>query len=156
MVPRLRLEWSKEMNERCEPPPELRDRDGEHHLFYYPAGTDVSGNPVVVRWGARAQGWWADHLELRGHSPTETASMGWRYLAPVTPPATVAALVEALGAFSVAIPAVLDAADIDASDTVFTVRAVSPTGSRELAQRSLADMLEAARAAVALYRGEAW
>ena len=73
-------------------------------------------------------------------------------LAPVTPPATVAALVEALEAFSVAIPAVLDAADIDASDTVFRVRAVSPTGSRELAQRSLADMLEAARAALALYR----
>jgi hypothetical protein len=73
-------------------------------------------------------------------------------LAIVTPPAVVAALVEALEAFSVAIPAVLDAADIDAADTVFTVRAVSPTGSRELAQRSLADMLEAARAALALYR----
>ena len=73
-------------------------------------------------------------------------------LTPVTPPATVAALVEALEAFSVAIPAVLNAAGIDASDTVFTVRAVSPTGSRELVQRSLADMLEAARDALALYR----
>lgn len=90
------------------------------------------------------------------HVPDDAAGIQWRgiryRLSAITPPATVAALVEALEAFSVAIPAVLDAADIDASDTVFTVRAVSPTGSRELAQRSLADMLKAARAALALYR----
>jgi hypothetical protein len=82
--------------QRCEPPEHLRGVDGEHHVYYHPAGTTVRGNPVVIRWGARAQGWWADHLDLRGHSATEAASMGYRYLAPVTPAADVAALVEAL------------------------------------------------------------
>jgi hypothetical protein len=84
------------MSDRCEPPEHMRGRDGEHHLYYHPAGTDVRGNPITVRWGARAQGWWADHLELRGHDATQAASMGWRYLAPVAAPDLVRELVEAL------------------------------------------------------------
>ena len=138
------------MNERCEPPPELRDRDGWHWVQCINGPNPDSYAPEIRWWYAPSVvanivGWWE---EADAHSDMD----GYRYLAPVTPPATIAALVEALEAVSVAIPAVLDAADIDASDTVFTVRAVSPTGSRELAQRSLADMLEAARAALALYR----
>ena len=128
----------------CKPEPRLRGRFGTHWVVRHDESRgDMT--PIMVDWEIfNGQGRWA-YSEI-------CAELGWRYLAPVTPPATVAALVEALEAFSVAIPAVLDAADIDASDTVFTVRAVSPTGSRELAQRSLADMLEAARAALALYR----
>lgn len=143
------------MSERCEPPPEWR------HMRWHMLEADVEPlgwcPPKTAVWQAPAA-WmggtlgWSNDFGLGFDGPEEAAEKGWRYIAPVTPPATVAALVEALVAFSVAIPAVLDAADIDASDTVFTVRAVLPTGSRKLAQRSLADMLEAARAALALYR----
>ena len=127
---------------RCEPLPEWRDREGWYWL-------KKGGSKLPAYWTPRDE-WW-DAVHFSGNART-VAAMGFSVTAAVTPPATVAALVEALEAVSVAIPAVLDAADIDASDTVFTVRAVSPTGSRELAQRSLADMLEAARAALALYR----
>lgn len=121
------------MTEKCEPPPELRDRDGEHHIYCHPAGTDVRGNPVVVRWGARAQGWWADHLDLRGHNAAEAASMGWRYHSPVTPPAVVAALVEALEAAQ-------EALTITADATGYGV----PSTSKKVAE-ALAAYREAAR-----------
>lgn len=83
---------SQAVSDRCEPPAHLRGVDGEHHIYYHPVGTIVRGNPVVARWGARYQGWWADHLELRGYDAAMVASMGWRYLAPVVPPAEVDAL----------------------------------------------------------------
>jgi len=73
---------------RCEPPPELRDRDGWHWL-------DLVGftRPAPYHWIAGHQVW--EELGLK--RPADYIYRdGYRYLAPVTPPATVAALVEAL------------------------------------------------------------
>lgn len=126
---------------RCEPPPEWRDRDSEHHIYYHPTGTDVRGNLITVRWGARAQGWWADHLDLRGHNPTEAASMGWRYLAPVTPPAVVAALVEALERIH------------KEAARCLTIQGVAPGTSSTAYGYGM--VWEETRCALALYRGEA-
>ncbi len=127
---------------KCEPPTELRGVDGWHWISEH--------SPVC--WIADQQGWdWGEDDYV---TPDAAYRYGYRYLAPVATPATVRALVESLEALNVAIPAVLDAADIDAAVTVFMVRAVSPTGSRELAQRSLADMLDASRAALARSKAE--
>lgn len=128
---------------RCEPPPEWRDRDGEHHIYYHPTDTEVRGNPIVVRWGARAQGWWADHLDLRGHSPAEAASMGWRYLAPVTPPAVVAALVEAL-------EGLMDGHRWQDAHTFIDGTPIGAGWARKVMPED--DALTAARAALAAYR----
>lgn len=87
-------EAGKMVPERCEPPEHLRGVDGEHFIYYHPNGTAVAGNPITVRWGARAQGWWAEHLGLRGHDPDQVAIMGWHYVSPVTTPAEVEALRE--------------------------------------------------------------
>ena len=80
------------MSERCEPPPEWRGKDGWHWLYHprweewparYSAPCHVGIWPI---WQCPDSNWTtpAAHRE------------GYRYLAPVTPPATVAALVEAL------------------------------------------------------------
>lgn len=69
---------------RCEPPPELRDRDGWHWV------ETLDGQYRFCHrwWKARGEWCWAT-LDAR-------SARALRYLAPVTPPATVAALVEAL------------------------------------------------------------
>jgi hypothetical protein len=93
MVPRLRLERSKEMSERCEPPPEWRDRDGWHWV-----DSTRWVQPDILRWRLNSDNQEYEWLLSSGafvSSESETAN-AWRYLAPVTPPATVAALVEAL------------------------------------------------------------
>ena len=76
------------MTERCEPPPELRGVDGWHWV------QDRTGDPVVRRWLAGPYPAWR-HLSMP--STAELAyQAGYRYVAPVTAAATVAALAEAL------------------------------------------------------------
>lgn len=75
-------------NERCEPPPELRGVDGWHWV------QSTFGDPVIRRWLAGPHSAWR-HLSMPS-TPELAYQAGYRYLAPVTPPAVVAALVEAL------------------------------------------------------------
>ena len=72
----------------CKPEPRLRGRFGTHWVVRRDeARGDLT--PILVDWEIfNGQGRWA-YSEICVES-------GWRYLAPVTPPATVAALVEAL------------------------------------------------------------
>lgn len=83
------------MSDRCEPPEELRGVDGWHWLVWEPAGENGPPyDPVTIWWDKEAQGWCPDIAE-----DNRTRKLAeYRYLAPVTPPATVAALVEALEA----------------------------------------------------------
>lgn len=74
------------MSERCEPPPEWRDRDGWHWM-------KKGGSKLPAYWTPRDE-WW-DAVHFSGDART-VAAMGFSVTAPVTPPATVAALVEAL------------------------------------------------------------
>ena len=81
------------MSERCEPPPELRDRDGWHWV-----DSTRWVQPDILRWRLNGDNQEYEWLLSSGafvSSESETAN-AWRYLAPVTPPATVAALVESL------------------------------------------------------------
>lgn len=79
------------MTARCEPPEGWRERDGWHWVQW------PEGPPQLLRWRyvpkMEAHGW-----TLSTHSTTVDGATdaGWRYLAPVTPPAVVAGLVEAL------------------------------------------------------------
>lgn len=66
----------------CQPPEDMRAADGWHGLRA--ESPQVIGNPFPARWGARAQGWWAEDVGLRGHNAEEAAAMGFRYFAPVT------------------------------------------------------------------------
>ena len=72
----------------CKPEPRLRGRFGPHWVVRRDeARGDLT--PILVDWEIyNGQGRWV-YSEI-------CAELGWRYLAPVTPPATVAALVEAL------------------------------------------------------------
>lgn len=67
---------------RCEPPPELRGKDGFHIVAF----DDVQ---EIEKW--HAGGMWDFHGK-----PEHAAGEGMRYIGPYTPPATVAALVVAL------------------------------------------------------------
>lgn len=71
------------MTDRCEPPPEWRDRDGWHEL------TDFDGNTVYGEWCANDDNRWY----LAGYGMTydaiRAAIVGFRYIAPVTPHAEV-------------------------------------------------------------------
>ena len=83
------------MNERCEPPPELRERDGWHWV------QAPVGEPHLARWHAAERGdveplWTSTHHVYSGTPRYAVREWGWRYLVPVTPPATVATLVEVL------------------------------------------------------------
>lgn len=72
------------MTDRCEPPEHLRGVDGWHWLERLSDGVKS-----VAEWGK--DDWWSfPHFD--GLSPEYVARLGWRYLAPVTPPSTVAAL----------------------------------------------------------------
>lgn len=64
---------------RCEPPPEWRDKDGWHWVQW---GSDA---PECQRWRKTGH-WYGTHVSLPEY----------RYLGVATPPAVVAALVEAL------------------------------------------------------------
>ena len=117
---------------RCEPPPELRGVDGWHWV------QSTFGDPVIRRWLAGPHSAWR-HLSMPS-TPELAYQAGYRYLAPVTPPATVAALVEAL------------------EDMVCEQQSEAQVGTGEY-QRGYDDCIAAhadtARAALALYRGEA-
>lgn len=84
------------MSDRCEPPEELRDKDGWHWLHH----------PGWGEWPARYSapchaGIWPIWRCPDSNWTTPSAYREeWRYVAPVTPPATVAALVEALEAIA--------------------------------------------------------
>jgi hypothetical protein len=81
---------------RCEPPKELRGVLGHHYV--------TNGNPAcsgwVVEWfpaeNESLRPIWADGLcgGLQSATPEELYHRGYRYLAPVTPPAEVSALRE--------------------------------------------------------------
>ena len=74
----------------CKPEPRLRGRFGTHWVVRRDeARGDLT--PILVDWEIfNGQGRWA-YSEI-------CVELGWRYLAPVTSPAIVAALVEALDA----------------------------------------------------------
>lgn len=78
------------MSERCEPPPEWRGKDGWHWVET-PAGTKHIARWFVVLNPGIEPLWCSEHL---AHATPAWAARnwGWRYLAPVTPPQTVAAL----------------------------------------------------------------
>ena len=105
--------------QRCEPPEHLRGVDGWHWV----EAPSIKTQFVRRWWRARGEWCWADMDERTLRS--------FRYLAPVAPPATVAALVEAL--------------------EVFANATILPTGAVVGLERNWFD---AARAALALYRGE--
>jgi hypothetical protein len=78
---------------RCEPGPEWRERDGWHWV------ANAAGREAPIRWNAGVSGWWDDPVPI---GPEYAHREGYRYLAPCPPPATVAALVEALEVLNVA------------------------------------------------------
>ena len=74
---------------RCEPPPELRGKDGWHWLVLMV--NDGPSRPFAQRWHPDRAGsdseWGASYL-----SPSAAYLRGYRYLSPVLTPAEVAAL----------------------------------------------------------------
>ena len=77
------------MVDRCEPPEELRGVDG----WYWVAMPPHMGGATLIFW-SKLYGEWS-HKNAT-YSGVELFQRGWRYLAPVATPATVAALVDAL------------------------------------------------------------
>ena len=76
---------------RCEPPPELRSVDGWHWVQDMSGPDPDTYRPVCWQWvGENNPGktlvWWADGSIFK---PYAAADAGYRYLAPVTPPAEV-------------------------------------------------------------------
>lgn len=119
---------------RCEPPEHLRGSDGEHFVC------GPNGLPFVALWRAAPHAGieplWQNAARTSTGTPAWAANeWGWRYLAPVTPSATVAALVEALEAIANAKP--------------WTGHDPSFGDGYDMATESAADT---ARAALALYR----
>lgn len=115
---------------RCEPPGLLRGSDGEHFVC------GPNGAPFVALWHAAPHAGieplWHNAARTSTGTPAWAANeWGWRYVAPVTPPDTVAALVVALD-------------DLLAD----TQHATHDCGDDDCPVRR-------ARAALALYRGEA-
>lgn len=117
---------------RCEPPEPLRGVDGWHWL-------EVGGAQFCHRWW-RARGEW------RWATLDDRSAAGMRHLAPVTPPAVVAALVEALEGCADDLEAEIDYRYNFPGEN-------SPYPSEN--QRKRRDMVAVrnARAALAAYRG---
>ena len=69
------------MTDRCEPPPELRDRDGWHWV------EAPHGKNKPWFWWADAEGW-----ETHTPNPIDAGKRGWRYVSPALIPAEAAAL----------------------------------------------------------------
>lgn len=132
------------MTERCEPGPEWRGVDGWHWV------QAPVGDPHLARWHAAERDdveplWTSTHHVYSGTPRYAVREWGWRYLAPVTPPATVAALVEALEWF------------IDNDDTNEGDHPLAEHGGKTWNEINAywIDGLNKARATLALYRGEA-
>lgn len=133
------------MSARCEPLEELRGVDGWHWLTEH--------NPVL--WIADRQEWqWGEDDWV---TPEAAYRYDYRYLAPVATPAEVERLrteVErlrgALIPLVAVIPDICDALDLDPNETSIRVRVDGGARDGEvLAERTLTDMLTAARAALA-------
>lgn len=132
------------MSGHCEPPLGLRGQSG-WHIIQMP---NHAGNPQEqMAWfetptKGRPKGFWFIDRRKSGVSPYEATACGWRYLAPATPPATVAALVEALEWF-------IDNDDTNEGDTPLPEH-----GGRTCDEINAywLDGLNKARAALALYR----
>jgi hypothetical protein len=133
------------MSARCEPRKELRVVDGWHWL--------TGHNPVL--WIADRQEWqWGEDDWV---TPEAAYRYDYRYLAPVATPAEVERLrteVErlrgALIPLVAVIPDICDALDLDPNETSIRVRVDGGARDGEvLAERTLTDMLTAARAALA-------
>jgi hypothetical protein len=130
---------------RCEPREELRGVDGWHWL--------TGHNPVL--WIADRQEWqWGEDDWV---TPEAAYRYDYRYLAPVATPAEVERLraeverlQEALIPLVAVIPDICDALDLDPNETSIRVRVDGGARDGEvLAERTLTDMLTAARAALA-------
>ena len=80
--------------QRCEPPEDLRGVDGWHSIALPHAEVKRLGiDYAVARWAATTKIWECmPHTELFYTTSIEAFAFGYRYLAPVTPPADVAAL----------------------------------------------------------------
>ena len=137
------------MSERCEPSPEWR------HMRWHMLEADVEPlgwwPPKNAVWQAPAA-WmgdtlgWSNDFGLGFDGPEEAAKKGWRYLAPVTDHTTVAALVEALEGMMVGC----------VWKDAHTFIDGTPIGAGWTTTRMPdAEAYTAARAALALYRGEA-
>lgn len=118
---------------RCEPPPELRDRDGWHWV------RQAEFPPTLARWhpseNPDTEPLWTSTGHVYSGTPRYAArEWGYRYLAPATPPAVVAALVEALEGLTTQ-------AYVMGQHLVYN----APT-------RDLSAALDAARAALAAYK----
>jgi len=138
------------MSARCEPPEELRGVDGWHWL--------TEQNPVL--WIADRQEWeWGEDDWV---TPEAAYRYGYRYLAPVATPAEVDALRaeveqlrEALSPLVAVIPDICNALDLDPDETSIRVRVDGGARDGEvLAERTLADMLTVARAALTQEPGD--
>ena len=76
------------MTDRCEPLPELRDRDGWHWIVWTPDDNPEPYNPSATWWDSDAQSWCPDIPNT--DAPRVLAQ--YRYLFPVATPAEVEAL----------------------------------------------------------------
>ena len=78
------------MTDRCEPPEELRGVDGWHWVQHESVETPTIATWEMSEWWPETGGAWriGSHLYM----PQPAHKQGWRYLAPVTPPAEVEAL----------------------------------------------------------------
>lgn len=121
---------------RCEPPPEWRDRDGRHWVQ-----ADAE-RLHPAKWSTRDE-WW-DFIHISG-SACEIGQLGYRYLAPVTPPATVAALVEALEGLM----------GVQTFATGWDNGVTDATGTMNEGDHWHGLAMDRATAALRLYRGEA-
>ena len=124
------------MTKKCEPPPELRGVDGWHWLH--------KNCPVFWIADQGKWDWGNDEFRAPEHVPAS-----YHYIGPVTPPATVAALVEALEGLVSEFGGTIDqyhkiGPDFTHKDgtEVFDVGVVLDR----------APLIDAARAALALYR----
>ena len=78
------------MTDRCEPPEELRGVDGWHWVQHGSVAPPTMASWEMPEWWPETGGAWriGSHLYM----PKPAHQKGWRYLAPVTPPAEVEAL----------------------------------------------------------------
>lgn len=112
----------------------MRGRFGTHWVVRYVEGRgDLT--PIMVDWEIfNGHGRWV-YSEI-------CAELGWRYLAPVTPPATVAALVEALE----------NLMDVQTFATGWDNGVTDATGTMNEGDHWHGLAMDRARAALALYR----
>jgi hypothetical protein len=97
------------MSDRCEPPEDLRDRDGWHWLKH------ADGGECIGKWVPSYGGYWS-----HGEGMWAPAQHGWRYLALVAPAAMVRELVEALEAMQAAVKDLPPSSVLRLSDDLVT------------------------------------